>query len=252
MSALTLDPTQAMLAGLRRKWGTVPAAGPDRLTTADLMAMDDDRLVSTWWRAVHAATTGPNHDVRGWYHTLYKDVLRGKKVLDVGAGLGMDGISFALAGARVTLLDIVPGNIELLRRVSSLLDLPPGAVEFCVLEDYDSIDRLGEDYDVVWAQGSLINAPFEAMREECAALLRRLPVGGRWIELAYPRQRWEREGSLPFDQWGVKTDGAGTPWVEWYDLDKLRARLAPATFDAVLAMNFHGDDFNWFDLVRRG
>lgn len=249
MSALATDHSADVLRELRRKWGTVPAAGPDRLTTDDLMAMDDARLTATWWRVVHAATTGDNQPVRGWYHTLYKDVFRGKKVLDVGSGLGIDAITFALAGARMTLLDIVPGNIELMRRLCNLLGLTD--VRFCCMDSFDDIDRLDDDYDVVWAQGSLINAPFDVTRIEAEALLRRLPIGGRWIELAYPKERWEREGKLSFDRWGVKTDGKGTPWVEWYDLDKLRARLAPAAFDVVLAFNFHGDDFNWFDLVRR-
>lgn len=82
-------------------------------------------------------------------------------------------------------------------------------------------------------------------------MLRHLPVGGRWIELAYPRERWEREGRMPFSEWGKITDGEGTPWMEWYDLDRLRARLRPAEFDVVLHFNFHHDDFNWFDLIRR-
>lgn len=249
MSIMTLDRTDEVLTALRRKWGTVPGAGPDRVTTADLLAMDDDKLVATWWRIVHAATTAQNQCVRGWYHTLYKDVLRDKKVIDVGSGLGIDGISFALAGARMTFLDIVTENLELMRRLCDLLGIHDA--RFCYLHTLEAIDELDTDYDVVWAQGSLINAPFDVTRAEAAALLRRLPVGGRWIELAYPRERWEREGSLPFDQWGRKTDGPGTPWVEWYDLDKLRALLAPAQFDTVLGFNFHHDDFNWFDLIRR-
>jgi hypothetical protein len=28
--------------------------------------------------------------------------------------------------------------------------------------------------------------------------------------------------------------------------------LAPARFAPLLAFNFHNDDFNWFDLERRG
>ncbi len=249
MSIMTLDRTDEVLRALRRKWGTVPGAGPDRVTTADLLAMDDEKLVATWWRIVHAATSGPNQSVRGWYHTLYKDVLRGRKVIDVGSGLGIDAITFALAGAAMTFLDIVPENLELMRRLCDLLGIRDAS--FCYLDGLEAIDSLDTDYDVVWAQGSLINAPFDVTQREAAALLRRLPAGGRWIELAYPKRRWEREGSLPFDKWGVKTDGPGTPWVEWYDLDKLRSLLAPATFDVVLAFDFHGEDFNWFDLVRR-
>jgi len=55
---------------------------------------------------------------------------------------------------------------------------------------------------------------------------------------------------MPFEQWGERTDG-GAPWMEWYDLDKVKAMLSPAQFDVVLYSNFFNDDFNWFDLLRR-
>jgi hypothetical protein len=96
----------------------------------------------------------------------------------------------------------------------------------------------------------MINAPFDVMKKECSVLLDHLPPGGRWIELAYPKERWEEEGRLPPEKWGDKTDG-GAPWIEWYDLEKLKKLLAPAEFDTILAFNFHHDNFNWFDLVRR-
>jgi len=67
--------------------------------------------------------------------------------------------------------------------------------------------------------------------------------------LAYPKIRWDREGMLPFETWGDKTDG-GAPWMEWYDLEKILKRLDPAKFEVVLNFNFHNEDFNWFDLVR--
>jgi hypothetical protein len=119
------------------------------------------------------------------------------------------------------------------------------------MESFDTIDQLRGEFDVIWAQGSLINAPFDVTRDEIQRLARKLRIGGRWIELAYPEVRWRREGSLPFTQWGAKTDGPGTPWVEWYDLDKLRAALAPGVFDVVLYFEFFNSDFNWFDLVKR-
>ncbi len=57
---------------------------------------------------------------------------------------------------------------------------------------------------------------------------------------------------MPFQKWGEKTDGAGTPWVEWRDLAKVLDSLAPAEFDVILNFNYHDDEFNWFDLLKRG
>ena len=95
----------------------------------------------------------------------------------------------------------------------------------------------------------MINLPYKIAAEESKSLLEHLPIGGRWIELAYPKERWVAEGKLPFEKWGSKTDG-GAPWIEWYDLEKLLDRLSPSLFNVILNFNFHNDDFNWFDLVR--
>jgi hypothetical protein len=62
--------------------------------------------------------------------------------------------------------------------------------------------------------------------------------------------RWEREGALPFDEWGPRVDGPDTPWEEWLDVAKLLDLLSPARFDVVFYSEWHDADFNWFDLVR--
>ncbi len=236
------------LERLRDKWKTVPAAGVGRIGTEELLTFSDDALLDFWHTQRTADTTGTGFKIRGWYHALYRDVLKGQRVLDVGAGMGMDAFTFAQAGASVTLLDIAESNVALQRRLGKLLKL---TTQHHWMDTVESLDALAGPFDVVFAQGSLINAPMPQMAEQCARLLQHLPIGGRWIELCYPRERWQREGALPQDRWGPKTDGPGTPWIEWYDLPKLLERLAPARFDVVLAFNFHNDDFNWFDLVRR-
>jgi SAM-dependent methyltransferase len=236
------------LESLRMKWHEVPVSS-ERVSTRRLAALSDPELLRKWLDECHCTTTDKGFSVRGWYHLTYCDILRGKKVLDVGSGLGIDALTFAQHGAIVTCLDIVEENLMVLKRLSALLQLP--SVDFLYMDQIESLSRLPDDYDVIWCQGSMINAPFSFAKIEAQALLKHLPIGGRWVELAYPKARWEREGRLPFTEWGSKTDGEGTPWVEWYDLEKIRSRLAPAEFDIVLTFNFHNDDFNWFDLVRR-
>jgi SAM-dependent methyltransferase len=235
------------LERLRDKWKTVPAAGPGRIGTDELLTWSDEALLAFWQEQRRRDTTCEGFSIRGWYHALYKDVLKGKRVLDVGAGLGMDAFTFAQAGARMTLLDIAESNVELQRRLGKLLKLD---TQHHWMDYVESLDKLQGPFDLIFAQGSLINAPLPQMQAQCAKLLRHLPVGGRWVELCYPKERWVREGKLSQDKWGPKTDGPGTPWIEWYDLPKLLQRLSPAKFDVVLAFNFHNDDFNWFDLIR--
>lgn len=234
---------------LRKKWGRVPAAKNGRVDTQHLLTMADQELVDLWCQIRKQDTTGEGFQVRGWYHLLYEDVLRHKRIMDVGCGLGIDGITFAQSGASVTFVDIAESNVALVSRICNLLQVRN--VDFCYLESISSLSALGM-YDVIWCQGSMHNAPFEIVRAEAQELVKHLKVGGRWIQLAYPKTRWEREGKLPFNKWGEKTDGPGTPWCEWYDLQKLLGLLEPIKFNVVLYFEFHNGDFNWFDLLYQG
>lgn len=235
---------------LRRKWGEVPGGLLSRKKTSDLLTLSDRDLLGLWDAALAESSQGKDgYATRGWYHDLYKDVLRGKKVMDVGSGMGMDGITFAQHGAQMTFVDIVESNLKLLERLCKLKGVTNA--RFHYMRDIDSLGELPTDYDVIWAQGSLINAPFDVTRREIQELVRHLKIGGRWVELAYPKERWVREGQLPFEKWGQRTDGPATPFVEWYDLEKLTAALSPAVFDTILYFNYYNDDFNWFDLIRR-
>ncbi|MBW1699168.1 MAG: class I SAM-dependent methyltransferase [Deltaproteobacteria bacterium] len=230
---------------LRQKWHVVPAHGKVRVDTITLAALSDSELLDTWISIRDAELTLERFQVRGWYHELYSPLMAASHILDVGAGIGLDGLTFAQKGARVTFMDIVPENLELIERIADLLQIEITTV---LINDKESFALPERNYDVIWCQGSMINAPFQVARYECALLLRLLRPGGRWIELAYPKERWEKEGRLPSHEWGERTDGPGTPWIEWYDMDKMRKRFAPRPFQVVLHCNFHDDDFNWFDL----
>lgn len=237
---------------LRSKWVEVPvgsANNEDRRRIDELLALSDDELLALWSKSREIMTTGTRFSVRGWYHLLYADVLRGRKVLDVGCGLAFDSITFAQHGAKVTFVDIVQTNLEIVRRLCNILGLTD--VGFLYMKDIQALSALEPDFDVVLCMGSLHHAPLEIIRAESRELLKRLKIGGRWIQLAYPKKRWVREGRLPFDIWGSFTDGAGTPWAEWYDLPKLLRLLEPAEFDVILYHEFNNGDFNWFDLIRR-
>ena len=231
---------------LRAKWTEVPAGLGSRVET-ERLAQVPDHALRAFWLGVHAESTmGPGGAVRGWYHTLYAPVFAGRRVLEVGSGMGIDAVHFIAHGADWHCADLSPRNLELITRTCVAMGLePPGTT---VIEDLTSLAAIPDGFDFIYCQGSLINVPFEFARAETRLLLSHLGPGGRWIELAYPRERWAREGRVPFAEWGEITDGEGTPWVEWYDLERLRARLAPTLVDPILAFNFHRDEFNWFDL----
>lgn len=233
---------------LRDKWVEIPV-GRSRKRSNELLELPDDELLREWVTAHKWYTTDEGFAIRGWYHLLYADAFKGKKVLDVGCGLAFDSISFAQRGAMVTFVDIVDTNVEIVRRLCSILGLSD--VDFLYMQDFQSLSSLAFDYDVIMCMGSLMGVPFQIARLEGIELLKHLKIGGRWIELAYPKRRWLREGCLPFGLWGSRTDGISTPWMEWYDLPKLLRRLESARFDVILYHEFDNSQYNWFDLLRR-
>lgn len=233
---------------LRARWSTIPIGPRSRESSRELLRLSDRELLALWKRSRTQVTTGSEWDNRGWYHERYREELRGRRVLDVGCGFGIDSLTFAEFGADVTLMDLDEGNLDVVRRVARLLGVN---VTVLLIRDLGSFDALGL-FDFVCALGSLHHAPADVIRPEMATILRHLPPGGRWLQLAYPFTRWIREGRPPLDAWGQMTDGAGTPWAEPYDLPKLLDMLAPAAFEPVLCREFHGGDFIWFDLRRTG
>jgi 2-polyprenyl-3-methyl-5-hydroxy-6-metoxy-1,4-benzoquinol methylase len=243
--------TKQYLEVLREKWRTIPFATDDRAHTADLSSLNDAELFRQWEKAREASVEGSRVNyLRGWYQLLYRDWCRGRKIIDIGCGLGIDGIHFAENGASVTFIDIVESNVELVRRICRLKGIEQ-TCSFLVMRDAEDLAKLDCDYDAVMGFGSLMHAPLDVMKVELDALAARLkPESGRFIMHSYPKRRWEREGSLPFSQWGAKTDGEGTPWAEWYDADKLIDALKPARFELVYYCEYRQGDMNCIDLVK--
>lgn len=235
---------------LGEKWREVPTAGGGRTKSEALMELDDGELVRRWRSIRDDASSGSNFSVRGWYHLLYRDFMEGRRVLDIGSGLGIDGITFAEHGATVTFADLVPENLRVIERVCSELGLGD-RTECRHVGSMEDLQDLPDSFDCVMAMGSLHNAPTDVMQEEYEVLADKLEAGGRWLQLAYPRSRWIRDGRPPFWKWGEMTDGAGTPWAEWYDAEKVLSQFGDATFDVVLDVVFGRGQFIWFDLVRR-
>ncbi|HZU27755.1 MAG TPA: class I SAM-dependent methyltransferase [Bryobacteraceae bacterium] len=103
--------------------------------------------------------------------------LRGKTVLDVGAGLGENSLVLAALGAKVTALDISSGSLEVLTRRAQLSGLADRITTVCSpLEAWDS----KETFDLVWIDSFLHhvipNLPFVLGK-----IRDRLNPGGRLI-----------------------------------------------------------------------
>lgn len=230
-----------LLAKMATKWREVPGGSDQtpRMFSEDLLSTSDDQLDSTWRRQA-----GQAQALRGWYWDLYGELLRGKRVLEIGSGQGFDAIHLAQCGVQMTCCDIAPSNLEIVRRIARRRGLD---IKTVPIEGIRTFQQLPGNFDAIWAIGSIHHMPFEAAREESEAVIEHLKPGGRWIELSYPRQRWVREGSPGFERWGAVTDGERTPWAEWYDAEKLKWRLHTWKLETVLEHRFESDAYIWID-----
>ncbi len=231
----------------RDKWREVPA-GDDtdgRLYSSDLMKETDEAFLARWQDMADRRAAG----AMSWFRPLYRDFFKDRRILEIGPGAGVDGMPMAELGAKWTFADIVPENLANLRRLAALKGVEAG---FHQIGEDLSFDGLEPGFDAILVVGSIHHVPYEMTRREAMNALTLLRQGGRWIELVYPPDRWQREGRMPFDSWGRRTDGERTPWVEWYDMEKIRRRLRPGRFRTVLDFPLRSGDQQWVDLEYLG
>jgi SAM-dependent methyltransferase len=209
-----------VLAANLAKWSTLPSGGPDQARVEDLLALSDADFAE-FWRAGSAKWTAE----RGWEYERFGARFAGLRVLEIGSGLGHDGLALAPRVRNWTFCDILAQNLTLVRRAARLLGVRN--VSFQQLHDPLAHDFRGT-FGAFWAHGVLHHLPFALARREMANIDRFLAVGAVAGVLMYPRERWEAAGRPPFGEFGARTDGPGTPWAEWYDEDKILALFGPA------------------------
>ena len=119
--------------------------------------------------------------------------------------------------------------------------------EFLLLQSHNDLENLN-DTDVLFSGGSLHHAPREFLEPEYRILESKIRTGGRWLQLAYPKTRWVREGSPKFEKWGTYTDGPDTPYAKPIDAAFVQSMIEPRESRVILDYELHNSDFNWIDL----
>ena len=121
-----------------------------------------------------------------WHIPLAADfaAARGKRVLEIGCGLGTDGAQFAKAGAIYTGVDLTEAAVELARKRFELFDLPGTFLT----ADAENLDFADESFDLVYSHGVLHHTPDtpRAVRE----VHRVLRPGGRAVVMLYHRDSY--------------------------------------------------------------
>ena len=139
----------------------------------------------------------------------------GKKVLEIGCGIGTDTISFARAGAHVTTVDLSEKSMELARRRASVFGLEDRIRFFA-----GNAERLAnflpvERYDLLYSFGVIHHTPNpDAVLEQ----LRNYATSGTTIKVMVYHRTSYKVG------WILLTDGKGQFWK----VDELVARNSEA------------------------
>ena len=109
---------------------------------------------------------------------------RGLRVLEIGCGVGTDGLQFARAGATYTGVDLTEAAVDLARKNFDSAGVPG---EFRV-SDAENLDFAGESFDIVYSHGVLHHTPdIEAAVREVHRVLK---PGGRAIVMLYHRDSY--------------------------------------------------------------
>ena len=112
------------------------------------------------------------------------DGMRGKKVLDVGCGAGVDLLRFAKGGAVVTGVDISPSAIELARKNAAYQGLDADLR----VADAEDLPFDAGTFDLVFAHGVIqYSGSTQRVIDECRRVLK---DDGEAIFQAYNRHSW--------------------------------------------------------------
>jgi len=140
---------------------------------------------------------------------------RGKKVLEIGCGIGTDTINFARHGAQVTTVDLSEESMELARKRASVFGLGD-AIRFCPgnaeqLTTFVPVER----YDLIYSFGVIHHTPHpEVVLEQ----LRQYAGPGTTVKVMVYHRRSFKVGAI------LLSEGKGQFWK----LEELVARNSEA------------------------
>lgn len=154
------------------------------------------------------------------------DGWHGKRVLDVGCGIGTIGASFASAGADYLGVDLSQVSLDLATQRFNLFGLRE-SFEKANVEELSNVALGGDGFDLIWSFGVLHHTP---SIERALEVLRRLAEPGRTVLkiMLYAKDSWKQ---LMIDA-GLDQPEAqsGCPIANSYTRDEVNELLRDAGF----------------------
>jgi 2-polyprenyl-3-methyl-5-hydroxy-6-metoxy-1,4-benzoquinol methylase len=139
----------------------------------------------------------------------------GKRVLEVGCGIGTDSINFARAGAELTAVDLSGESLRIARQRASVMGVED-RIEFVQANAEELTSAVsGTQYDLIYSFGVIHHTP---QPERALAEMRTLAAPGGTLKLmVYHRNSWKV-------LWILVAEGRGRFW----DADALIAKYSEA------------------------
>lgn len=184
---------------------------------------------------------------RSWEYEKYSALFKDRNVLEIGGGLGYDGIVYSKTARSYTYAELNETQLSFIKRITKLFGVT-NAHYVWMKDIYYSFPR---SYNAFFAHGVLHHVPFEVAKAEFANINKYLEKGTIAVFLMYPKERWEHWGSPSFEKFGEYTDG-GCPWSEYYDEEKIKALTGPE-FELVSTKKWGWKNIEFvnFELVKK-
>lgn len=166
-------------------------------------------------RTIHA-------DVQDLYQKFLKYVPQEGRILDAGCGVGRDALAFLNKGYDVVAFD---GSLEMVKMATNLLGKE---VLHMLFQDI----RYSNEFDAIWASGSLLHVPYENLRGVLQSFYRALlPSGILYASFKYGTSERHTEGRIFFDMDEINIEpyleGLFIPLEIWKSPDT-RSTVAPS------------------------
>lgn len=170
---------------------------------------------------------------------------RGKRVLEIGCGMGWDAVQFAKHGADYTGIDISKKSIELAKKQFKVYGLH-GDLRVINMADPEEIKQLEGDYDLVYSMGVIHHFPnIEQIIKNIHGLA---ATGGEFRFMVYAKNSWKyamiRKG---LDQFEAQAD---CPFAQAYTSTELYD-LLENSFEILRLRQAHCFMYN-IDMYKQG
>ena len=118
------------------------------------------------------------------------DKWSGKKVLEIGCGIGTDAVNFAKHGAEYTGIELSEKSLEITKKRFDVFGLK-GSFFNLDAQNMEALSNVGSDFDLIYSFGVIHHSPDpQKIIDNCLQILK--PNGGTLKVMVYAEHSWKK------------------------------------------------------------